>query len=553
MERKKVAIPIVATLLAVLLIQIFYPSARLLPGTFLAGQNFSFANKSDAVKQLDQLYNDADIEIFFGDNEMPYAVVQPIDIGLSVGNVKKISQMDYPWYIRIIPTSILWYGLVYSGSTDSLTFSEVALNQFISNEFGRDCSIEPINAAIKINGTALSLAKASDGGICQIDEVRESIKNLSFESPNYSSVRIGMDVISPDIDNDEAQRLASSVGTKLLGDLPLLLGDDYGTVDIPVEELASWLEFEVVDKKLVVAVNNEKSSKFFADNVAPVVSKAAGVSIITTTNLSNITHENGAEGKVINVKETSQRIADYLMDSRTSVDVAIQSISPELQYAKTFDTTSDGISAYMKYLVQMREGKYGIQLYEIGGLGRQAGYHPDRQFTVAGASRFIVGYGMLTNRQQSLPMGSNNDDSACFDSVMKRYATDCVDTSVMASLRQNQDALGLDNTAMLTSDIKSTANDLASFLIKIYRSQTSLTPENRSILLDSLRSSEPRNGIATLASGAISATGTFGRQYSDVTLVSSGDKAYVMSILTDGARMSDIVDVAKRINDFMHR
>jgi beta-lactamase class A len=555
-RHKKIIIIVTGSVLALnLVIQVFYPSARLLPGTVLSGQDFSFANKSEAIIGLDQSYNAADINVFFGNNEKPYLTIKPIDVGLSIGNAKRIGDMNYPWFMRILPTSVLWYGAIYSNNSPSLTFSEKGIDQFIDSEFGQDCNIEPANAGLEISGTNLKLIKGSDGGTCKTDDVKISIANLEFVNANYANVRIAMNIIEPDVTDNDARQLASSVGTKLLNNLSLSLGDGYGSVDVSNKELASWLDFEIVNKKLTVVVDSEKSAKFFDETVAPLISQAAGVSIITTSNLSDVIRKNGAEGKMINIKETNQRIAEYLMDQRTSVDVAIQTVQPEIQYSRSFDATSEGITAYIKYFVQTHQGRFGIQLYEVGGAHRQASYYPDREFIVAGASRFIIGYGMLMLQNQGLAMSNNDSDWPCFNSVMWRYETGCVSSAVYTKIRQDQTLLGLNGTSISidTNSNKSTASDLAEFLMKIYNGQISLSAEYRNNLLNGLKYTEPRDGIASVTSGVMSAGGSNGQQRSDVALVNSGDKTYVLAILTDGSKWSDIANLAKQIDDFMRR
>jgi len=555
MKHRKITTPTVAVFAILMVIQLFYPSARLLPGTTISGQNYSFMTKSEAITSLDRVYNDADIDIFFGENEKPYLTVKPIDIGLHVGNVQRVTVINYPLYMRIIPTSVFWYGFIQSDTPATLTFSDPNLDQFIDDKFGQDCNIEPVNASLQINGTNLNLVKASEGGTCKTKDVKEKIYNLDFINPSYASARVAMEAVAPDITNSDAQQLASAIGKKLLDPLSLSLGDEYGKVDLSPEELALWLEFEIVNNKIVVAINSEKSAKFFDERVAPIISQKAGVSIITTNNLTDITRQDGAEGKMINIKETNQRIADYLMDKRTSVDVAIQSIEPAIQYARSFDTTSAGISSFIKYFAQTHSGKFSVQLLEIGGQGRQASYYPDRQFMVAGASRFILGYGMLKATEQNNPSSNNGSDQSCFVSVMWRFETDCVSNAVYSLLRQDQDSLVLNNTALSSNpdNISSTAADLAKFLMRIHNGQILLSATDRDMLLDNLKTSEPRNGIASISSRIINATGSSYGQYSDVALLNSGISVYVLAILTENSKLSDVAELARQISDFMSR
>ncbi|GHU07542.1 hypothetical protein FACS189431_2250 [Alphaproteobacteria bacterium] len=528
---KKIVIPIAVVIAIDLLVQIFYPSARLLPFTYLGGENFGLANKSEAIIQLDQAYNSADVEIFFDGNEKPYLQLKPVDIGLSVGNAKSVGQMEYPWYMRIVPTSILWYGLIYSNVPPDIGFSESRLTRFIAMEFGDDCNIEPVNASLEMSGTSLRLIKASQGGICDIDDVHSAIAGLSFDTPNHSAVRIEGEIIEPDVTNSDAQELASSVGTKLLGNLSLSLGGDYGTVELPADELAGWLSFEVVSKKLIVVIDSDKSSKFFEDKVAPIVSQAAGVSIVTSNNLTETTRENGAEGKMINIKETVARIADYLMDQRASVDVAIQSIEPTVEYARNFDPTSEGISSYIKYFAQTHNGKFGVQLVEIDVNNRRASYDADRQFATSSAGRLVLGYEILSGQEQNLSVVSGDNYATCFNEVVRQYKLDCVNGALFAKFRQDQGWLGLGGTTLGVNESRTTAGEIAWFLSSIYNYNIRFNnPVNRDVMLGSVVYAEP-----------------------DVRIVNVDGKSYILAILTEGVKSADVAELAKQIDDFIRR
>jgi hypothetical protein len=398
-------------------------------------------------------------------------------------------------------------------------------------EFGDDCNIEPINASLEMNGTSLRLVKASQGGICNIDDVHAALTGLQFDTPGHSAVRIDGETIEPDVTNGDAQALASAVGTKLLGSLSLALGGDYGAVELSADELAGWLSFEVVNKKLVVVIDSEKSGKFFEEKVAPIVSQAAGVSIVTSNNLTDITRENGAEGKMINVKETVQRIADYLMDQRASVDVAIQSIEPTVEYARNFDKTSDGISSYIKYFAQTHNGKFGVQLIEIYGDNRRASYGADRQFASNSAGRLILGYEILSGQEQGAAVVDGDNYATCFNEVVRQYKLDCVSGALFAKFRQDQNWLELGSTTLGVNESRTTASEIAWFLSNIYNYNIGFNdPSNRDLMLGSVVYAEP-----------------------DVRLVNADGRSYILVILTEGVNQSDVAELAKQVHEFMRQ
>lgn len=548
---KKINIKTVIIFVAVLLsfniiVQMFYPLSMMLPATAIAGRDFSFANKNNVIEELNEAYSNASIDLLFGENELPHSSVKPTDIGLIVDVSKDVDALNYPWYMRLVPTSIFWYGALKSANIQpELNFNETALNAFIIDKFGANCSIAPENASLAFDGQNLKLKKAKYGGTCKTDDVRAAIKNLNFDSIEHANVRIPIDEIAPDVTNKDAKELASVLGAKLLNNLNLQIEDDEraGSVEVPVEELIKWIEFEVVDKKLTVVVSDTKSADFFNQQVAPLVSQAAGVSVVTANNLGDIEHNEGAKGKMINVKETNQRIADWLMDKRTSVVIAIESINPEVQFTRRFDSSSEGLTALISYFTQTHDGKYGVQVLEIGGKNRQASYYADREFSVGGAARFLIGYGLLSV--------DGNQSDTCFDSVMRSYDTKCVDRTVFSWLLQNRVAMDMTNTITTSEEVKTTARDLATLLANLYTGNSGLNEGSRNKILRGLQTSEPRNGIASLGSNVFSSVGEQGQQYSDVVLTTANGHPYVLAVLTENAQKSDVIELAKKINELM--
>ncbi|MDR2524315.1 MAG: class A beta-lactamase-related serine hydrolase [Candidatus Nomurabacteria bacterium] len=552
-RHRKLTLAIGIFVALMMLAQFFYPGARLLPGTNIAGRNYSGWNKSDVVTALDAAYADAIIGVYFGDNDKPYQELPPADIGISIGNGRRVSNMDYPWYLRLVPTSLLWYGLIYSNTVPDVNVAEDRLDAYLEKEFGNNCEVKPIDASLEMDGRNLRLIGSSAGGRCRVDEARRALTQIHFDSPSYGRARIAMDAVEPDVRDDDAKRLAATIGGKLLGDLEMSLGDYSGTVTVPADQLASWLEFEVVDKKLTVVISEEKSADFFNNQIAPLVSQAAGVSTITTNNLNDVSRVNGTEGKMVNVKETNLRIAEYLMDARTSVAVAIESVEPTLQYASSFSATSEGIASFIKHFAQTHDGTFGVQLVEIGGQGRAAGYNQNRQYEIDGVGRILVGYGMQNGRENGSMVSDIGGDTACLKNVLSKNDVYCVSAAVFGALKRDREALGLGNTLIYSDNIKSTAADMAWFLAKIYDGSHSMTSTHRDELLDGLRASEPRPGIGSLDTRAVNATGSRNGQYSDVAVLSANHSEFALAIMVDGGKWTDIAELARQLTDFMNR
>lgn len=365
-----------------MLVQIFFPTTVLPLWANVDGVNLSTWQKAPATISLNRAYEDSKIGIFFSDNEKPYQEVTPADIGLKVENRRRIEAAGYPWYIRIVPTSLLWWGLVMPTQPPTLNYDDVTLRDYIKKTFGRECEVAPRNASLEINGDSIHLTKASVGGKCNSDDLKQALKSIDFVSVERGEVRLDIVEKQPDVSNQDALDLGDKIAKKMLNDLELEFDGYNDRVRLRHEELVSWVKFEVIDGKLTVVLDEVKSAEFYKSRVAPLVESAAGVTTITTSDLTKVIRKDGTDGKMVNIKETNQRIAEYLMDERQSVIVAIEAVEPEVKYASSFTSTSAGISALIKRFAQTHDGVFGVKLVEIGGGRRQGDYQAGKEFEV---------------------------------------------------------------------------------------------------------------------------------------------------------------------------
>jgi hypothetical protein len=314
-----------------LLIQICYPDFNLPLGTELSGKSLSGWNKKDAIKELNRAYSNSEVKIFLSDSEESFKTVQPADFGLEVDNTRRVNEIDYPWYAKIVPTSLFWWGAVASSAKPSQKFNDAELQKFVEKYFGTPCYVEPRDASLKVDGSSIDIEKSNIGGSCYQSVVKDSLKKIQFDSLSSGVVRIDLAVEKPSITTADATQLAMEVSPNLVSDLILQLEEIDGSVTLSRDELAAWVSFEVADGQLVPTIDKEKSSEFYKTRVAPLVEQGAGVTTIIASD-TNAVRIDGVAGRVINIDETNLRIVEYLKGLRKTVAVAIESTDPSVSY-----------------------------------------------------------------------------------------------------------------------------------------------------------------------------------------------------------------------------
>ena len=554
---KKILVPLIILLGGVIAFQVFYPSGKMLPIAKVDGLDVGGKNVQDVVDELNNKYNNLTrINIYFGKNTKPHDIVELDTLGITVGNADRINSMRYPWYMRLVPSSILWYGLLEPSADPTIKQNTIMLNDYIIENLGDSCSVKPVDASLYLNEGRFRLIDAMSGGTCAMSDVKTALSDIDFSDIDKVEVRIAMDEINPDVTNDDARELSTILNTKLLRDIELSneLG---GMITIPSDVVKKWIEFEIVDKKLTIRISDTGSTDYYNKEVAPKVTSEAGVTVITTSNLTDTIHSQGSDGKVLNIAETNRRILEYLTDKRQSASIALSTIFPGIEYTSQFDSSSVGIEALIKYYAETHNGSYGVRLTELTGQMRTASYNAHQVFNVAGAGRMIMGYSMLGRIEQGLPAsrdGTNEDQ--CIQNVLVNYSTDCVHMAVYGNLSSEARSLGLQNTSVFDRQVRSNADDLAVFLEKLYHRRLGLWQTNNQTLYGLLQQSKPRNGIAgAIGINDVNATGTAngGGILSDAAIVFTADSSYVLVILADGGTWQNISELTNQIQGLISK
>ncbi|MGB2687319.1 MAG: hypothetical protein WBC12_04755, partial [Candidatus Saccharimonas aalborgensis] len=133
--------------IALLVMQFLYPSDRLLPFVTIDGVNLGGQKKSDAIATLNDAYSKHHVSIYMGNREA--SVVSPTlsELDIKVDNTDRISQLDYPWYLRLVPTS-LWWAAKKSTVVPDATVGD-NYDDYINAHIMPECQTNPVDATLK--------------------------------------------------------------------------------------------------------------------------------------------------------------------------------------------------------------------------------------------------------------------------------------------------------------------------------------------------------------------------------------------------------------------
>jgi beta-lactamase class A len=548
-----VIVTFVTIFIGVIAAQFLYPIDRTLPFTKVDGVQIGGWSKHDAVKMLNDRYKQKKIDLYFEGATQAFASPSLGDLGLTVDNSVRIVDAQYPWYLRVIPSSLLWASAFNSSASPTYSRDLERLDEYMLDTFGSDCQVDPINATLEVVDNTLQVVGASPGGVCDKDEVTEVLKNLS---PRLSktSVYVSGEKTPALISDEMAQEYANAVSDGVDGGISVTFDDKVYLIE--KERLLSWITFSEANGTLTASLDKEKASSYLNQQFADVVKRAAGTTIITTYDFVEISRQVGVSGRSFDLDGMLASLEAAIRDDSSVVAVAVKEVSPTVTYNRSYSNTDTGLAALLKNYAESHSGTYGASIIELSGARRHASYNGDTQFITASTYKLFVAYSTLLRiesgewKWSDIVRGSDTI-TVCFDKMISLSNNECahalLDKIGFTNITNEARAIGSSSTTFLDKEgIKSTANDEALLLSLLQTGQILSTQSSRDRLINALKSNVYRQGIpAGIPSVTIAnKVGFLDGLLHDAAIVYDPLGTYVLVILTDDASWANISELA---------
>lgn len=530
-----------------LLVQIFYPGDRLLPLASIDGMGLGWQTKPDAADKLNAAYAAHSLDVYMGQQNDPFKTVKLADLGVKVENTERLKAMSYPWYLRIVPSSLLWAHVVAKPSGVKPQFSG-ATDRYIEQHLMPACRQAPVDANLKAEKGEIKVVPAKNGGQCESAQVVSTVKSAQPMLGEQSSVRVDLKELSPAVIDRQAEETRDRYIENIGNAVEIKVGE--GIVQIDASEFIDWLDFTVQDNTIVPSVNADRSADFFRKSIAPKVEVPAGLSRVTTLDFAEVSREEGASGVAIDIGPTYQTMVDYVVGKVPAPLVMTRAIPPKVQYTRTYSASDAGLSALLENYARDHKGTFGISLAELSGKKRRASYNGDKQFVTASTYKLFVAYSVLKRVEAGkMDWGANE---ACFNKMISLSDNPCSEKFLhgigLSEVTKDAKSMGLDNSTFMKSGGPfTTANDLALFL-GFLESGTSLSGQSRDRLLSAMHGNVFRQGIPAGTSAAVAdKVGFLNGLLHDAAIVYSPSGTYVLAIMTDGSSWGAIADITRQI------
>ena len=555
LHKKQLTYGLVGVLLIVVTGQIFYPGEKLVPFAKIDGQEFSGWSKSDAATRLNELYAADTIGIQLEEGKPAVRMATLSELGISAKNEERIEAVSYPWYLRIIPTSILWAHIFQHPAEPQYATDQTALANYITQHFGESCQIAPTNANLEFKDNEVKVVPASDGGMCKREEVEQKLKDVKSSLVKENTVLVPVEIIKPAINDIQAEEFKAQLEAQVKDGLVLTVEGSQQT--IPRGDVFSWLTFKN-EASLDIAFDTPKASEYFNQNITPKVAKPAGISKITTHDFVETARINGATGQTLDIPATLAGMRDILLKKADTVMAKVTALPPKVEYTRSYSATDTGLSALIKHYAEDHPGAFGISLIELSGKNRRAEYQQDKPFTTASTYKLFVAHSALKRVEEgswqwSDAIQGGRSLERCFDDMIVKSDNACAEAMLQKigfrEITSEIQALGLKNSTFLKGDSpQTTAGDLSNFLAILNAGQMLSQQSSRDRLINAMKRNIYRQGIPAGASGQVAdKVGFLNGLFHDAAIVYSPSGTYVLTIMSDGSNWGVLADLTRKI------
>jgi len=539
-----------------IVVQLLYPTNRLPLFASIDGLDVSGWQQKDAAWRLDHDMAAQQVAIRLGDAKDVYDKALPADIGVVAHNTSRLRSLDYPWYVRLIPTSLLWYGLVQSDGQPRYETNQKTAKAYLNTTLGKSCNIPAKNATLTYTDNTLQLVSAINGGKCDESEAARVLMAVRPRLDAPSTVIIPVKTVKPSVNDEQAM----SVKERLLAATRdgILLSTNGKDQTLKPADVLSWLTFTSKDGSLHYDISPSKANTYLAKYVTPFVAKPAGQTVITTLDFTVMSQKPGITGQTLDLTKTLTSIKSVLDGKASAATSTTKPVPPKNVYQRSYTHTSLGISALLAHYDQDHSGIFGVAFQELGGQGRIAQYNGSRVFVSASTFKLFVAYGTLkrvdagTWKWSDKNINGGRNLAVCFDDMIVKSDNGCAEALLLkigvATLTKEVQALGLKSTTFLHKDIETTPSDLRTYLTKLQSGTLPISSTSRTHLIDVMKRQVYRQGIPAGVSGAVAdKVGFLWALLHDAAIVYSPKGTYVLVIMSDGSSWASIADLTRKI------
>ena len=529
-------------------IQLAWPSGRLLPFASVQGQAVGGSSVSVAKERLVKEYAHATVTIKTDTKEFPLSFAQA---GVSIDVDRSVKEAaSYPLWKRIMPFSLLLTGLV-NDTPMYVTFNDTQVNN-LATKVQNEGHSEAVNATISVKNGKARLVPATPSKDYPVANVLSAIRHGHYEPK--AIIHVSPKTQAAALTDEEVEAQINTVQQGI--DKKLVFTLQGKEIKPDARTKGGWLTFVPNEKaeKLTVGIDPESLRKYI-ESIQGDAYKAPGTTQIHLIDDREVSRSIGSPGRGVDSVKAVAPVREALTaNGMLTVELPVADLPAIIAYDKKYSNT-DATLADLTQQLATAKGGYGISLMEIDG--RSAYANGNKQFVAASTYKLYVAYAVIKEVEAGRMSWSDSMGSRtvakCFDDMIVVSDNDCPKAFGArigwAKITNMVRAEGISTRTQLGSAMYTTANDLSYFLYRLEKGSL-VSSAGRDRWIDAMkRQSYTRAGIPKGAGGTVAdKVGDVDGYLHDAAIVYGSHKTYVLVVMSYGGSWAGIADVANQIN-----
>ncbi len=532
-------------------IQVAYPSSRLLPLVRVGGERVGSNSREVVGRQVDDLYAGATVTVKTATKQF----VQPLqNIGVTVdaGSTAKLAA-SYPVWQRIIPFSSVLIAL-HRNTAPVVLLDESKLHDF-ANQVAKDGAVPAVDASIVAKNGKAILVPARPSQDYPVSQTVAILQTTHYKP--RTTVRLAAQ--TKDANRSDAEVRAHLTTAQKAIDTPLTLNFASQTARPDKKTISSWLTFKEVAPTYNLTIEFKQDAvDTYLQAVEQQIYKAPGTTKVHTIDDREVDRTTGTDGYGIILDKAYAAISTAVQKGdKAEVNLDVGKLDPSIEYNRQYSNTDQKVTSLIRSAESSHPG-YAIAYMKIDGAS--ANTNGNKQFETASTYKLFVAYAVLKaidsgRMRWSDAIVGGRDAEQCFEDMIVVSDNDCpvafkTKLGGWQAIESEMHSLGLSSKTSLTGPtLLSTANDISYFLYRL-QNGTLLNPADASRLLGLMKRQIYRSGIPA-GTGLVVAdkVGFVDDVIHDAGIVYPKSGPYVLVVMTSNGSWAGIADVADQIND----
>lgn len=540
-------------LLIIVLVQIFFPSNRVLPHVKVSDISYNGQSMSQLASAVQEQFEKSSVKLVADDQS---STVKLSTLGASIDASKLAEQINhYDLWQRLIPFSIFFVGSPLTELQPK--FDDDTLAE-ISRELAEKMTVEAKSGSITINDQNEVVVETAQNAVnVESSSIQKGVKQAGFKVGSTTTIKIEAKSSKPAVSNDTIQ----DVKTKLLAmsNVKITITNSLTKKNSVPEntDILAWLNVEDNSK----VTFDEEAIRNYLIKIAGDSVVAAGTTKVVTMDGQETSRTVGKSGRTVDSDPAIAKIKEALeRQSATSFTINFKTSTPTIVYDRQFSRSQKGLQTYIDQVTS--SGTIQISVKQLTGNGWSASSRASESVVSASTYKLFVSLILM----KKIDAGEINWS----DSIQGTDVTECLRKTIVVSAnncaedwlgqwgRKNVNntlyGLGFSSATTFTaSDATHTsAADLQKLLIGLYN-RSLFSSNNANHLIGLMKQQVYRQGIPKGSAGAVAdKVGFLWGYLNDAAIVYHPKGTYVLVIMTNNQSWAKIAEITKHIESLMY-